>query len=211
VIELIDFVLAHLPQRPARVLEVGCGDGELARALAATGHDVTAIDPEAPTGTIFRAVRLEDFDDDSVFDAVVASRSFHHMPNLEANLDRVVRFLAEGGRFILDEFAWDRLDEPTAAWYERRRRVVPQVEAHRPSAAEWRSHHAGLHGAHRLLSASRERFDEREFAWVPYLWRYVDDPTTLAAEEAAIERGEINAIGFRFVGIPHRGEPLKPL
>src|SRR4051812_44346975 len=39
------FVLAELPAPPARVLEIGAGSGELARALTAAGYDVVAIDP----------------------------------------------------------------------------------------------------------------------------------------------------------------------
>src|SRR5919202_5559733 len=77
VIDVIDFVLSQLGDGRRRVLEVGCGSGELARALADAGHDVTAIDPEAPEGPLFRRVTLEAFDDPRPFDAVVASRSLH--------------------------------------------------------------------------------------------------------------------------------------
>jgi len=41
-----DFVLAQLPERRVPVLEVGCGRGELAVALADAGCLVTAIDDE---------------------------------------------------------------------------------------------------------------------------------------------------------------------
>ena len=44
------FAAAHLPAPPARVLEVGCGHGALAYAMARLGHDVLAIDPRAPEG-----------------------------------------------------------------------------------------------------------------------------------------------------------------
>ena len=43
--DVIAFVRAALPAPPARVLEVGAGDGELSVALAAAGYDVVAIDP----------------------------------------------------------------------------------------------------------------------------------------------------------------------
>jgi 2-polyprenyl-3-methyl-5-hydroxy-6-metoxy-1,4-benzoquinol methylase len=46
----IAFALTALEGSPRRVLEIGCGEGELATALAAAGHEVVAIDPEAPTG-----------------------------------------------------------------------------------------------------------------------------------------------------------------
>ncbi|CAM5460245.1 tRNA 5-carboxymethoxyuridine methyltransferase [Streptomyces narbonensis] len=40
-------VLAELPAWPVRVLDVGCGDGEMTLRIAAAGHRVTATDPSA--------------------------------------------------------------------------------------------------------------------------------------------------------------------
>ena len=201
-VALLDFMVANLPPAPARVLEVGCGEGELARALAEAGYDVVAIDPVAPAGEIFRPIKLEDLEEDERFDAVVASRSFHHMPNLEDNLDRVAR--ATRRTFVLDEFAWDQLDAPTAEWYEAQRRVLLAAGRHPsgPSAADWEAHHAGVHGLDRLLGAVRGRFDERSFEHVPYLWRYLGGPATAALEETLISSRAIRPLGFRFVGIP---------
>jgi SAM-dependent methyltransferase len=203
VIGLIDFVLAHLPPRPARVLEVGCGEGELARALDGVGYDVTAIDPVAPEGPIFRRIELEALEDDARFDAVVASRSLHHMPNIEENLGRVAGMLPAGGAFIVDEFAWERLDVPTADWYEGQRRVLlSALDRRAPSAADWGAHHADVHRSSDLIPALTSRFEERHFSWVPYLWRYLGGPSTAELEESLIESNAIRALGFRFVGIP---------
>ncbi|MDV5143433.1 methyltransferase domain-containing protein [Streptomyces sp. SBC-4] len=46
--DLVDLRLrAELPAGPVRVLDVGCGDGEMTIRLAAAGHHVTAADPSA--------------------------------------------------------------------------------------------------------------------------------------------------------------------
>ena len=192
------------------MLEVGCGEGDLARALAAIGYDVTAIDPMAPEGPIFRRIKLEDLEQDERFDAVVASHSFHHMVNLDQNLDRVATLLGGDGRLILDEFAWERFDEPTADWYEGQRRVLLAALQNRraPSAEEWLDHHADVHRSETIRAALTARFEELAFERVPHLWRYLSGPATAELEESLIASGAIQALGFRFVGIPGRERAL---
>jgi SAM-dependent methyltransferase len=199
---LQSFVEEHLPKTPARVLEVGCGQGDLARALLASGHAVVAIDPDAPAGEPFQAVSLDEFAVDEPFDAVVASRSLHHIPDLAASVARIARLLRPGGRFILDEHACDRLDDRTARWYFLHR--VGQADA--PSSllacrAEWESDHEGLHGYAAMREELDRHFTERFFAWAPYVYQElagVDE----AQERALIEAGAIQAMGFRYVGEP---------
>jgi hypothetical protein len=91
-----EFVLDQIGDPPARVLEVGCGEGELARATARAGHSVTAIDPRAPEGPIFQRVRLEEFSDPGPFDYVVASLSLHHVEDLGRALDKIANLLRGG-------------------------------------------------------------------------------------------------------------------
>jgi hypothetical protein len=92
-----EFVLGKIGDPPARVLEVGCGEGELARAMARTGHSVTAIDPRVPEGTIFRRVRIEEFSDPGPFDYVVTSLSLHHVEDLRRIVDKIADLLRVGG------------------------------------------------------------------------------------------------------------------
>ena len=54
--EIAALVEGQLPPTPASVLEIGCGEGELARAVARLGYEIIAIDPQAPDGEIFEPV-----------------------------------------------------------------------------------------------------------------------------------------------------------
>jgi SAM-dependent methyltransferase len=193
------FVLAHLRPPPANVLEIGCGKGELARALAAARYAVTAIDPEAPEGPMFRRLAFEAFDEPGPFDAVVASRSLHHIHDLGAALDKVVRLLSADGVLILDEFAWDRLDDATARWYYTRR--GDSLEGWRE---RWEEEHAGLHTYETMRRELDGRFRERSFAWLPYLYRDPDVGSSEDEERLLIDSGAIRATGFRYVGEPDR-------
>jgi ubiquinone/menaquinone biosynthesis C-methylase UbiE len=111
-----EFVLGQIGNSPIRVLEVGCGEGELARTLARVGHSVTAIDPQAPEGPIFRRTRIEEFTDPAQFDHVVAILSLHHVEDLGMALSNMADLLRVGGTLVVVEFAWDRIDEATAEW-----------------------------------------------------------------------------------------------
>ena len=45
------------------------------------------------------------------------------------------------------------------------------------------------------------RYDERDFRWGPYLYRWLRDPATKVREESLIESGALPAIGFHYTGI----------
>ena len=202
-----EFVRSQLPPPPARVLEVGCGRGELALELAGSGYDVTAIDPMAPEGPIFRRLKLEDVDESERFDAVVARYSLHHVSDLELALDKVVGLLVPGGVFVLDEFGWDLLDEPTADWFHGQTRALA-ASGRRESAPatleetrrEWEDEHVGLHGYAAMRAALDTHFEELHFTWTPYLHLVLGGATGAELERALIDAGAIRALGFRYAG-----------
>jgi SAM-dependent methyltransferase len=191
-----DFVLSQLARTPSRVLEIGCGDGKVALALAANGHDVTAIDPVAPDGPIFERVTLEEFAPAQPFDVAVASRSLHHVADLALAVDKIAQLAP---LLVVDEFAWDRFDKRTAAWYLAH--LDDSSISVQQCLRDWNEEHAGLHGNEALRTGFDRRFRERHFAWRPYLYRYAEVRADEASEQEVIDAGGINALGFRYVGL----------
>jgi SAM-dependent methyltransferase len=188
-VEVEEFVLAELPDAPARVLEVGCGAGELACALAAAGYSVLAIDPVAPDGPLFRRSTIEDLEERGKFDAVVASSSLHHVSELALALDKMAAALEPGGVLVIDDFAWELLDAASAE-----RVGIPYVD--------WREEHQRLHTSQAMLDALDARFDRRSFSRNPYLHREGHLAVTEEQERRLIADEELAPIGFRYVGIP---------
>jgi SAM-dependent methyltransferase len=93
-----------------RVVDVGTGEGQLARRLIAAGaHSVTGVDP---TAAQLATARMRDggvryaraeaialpFADAS-FDAALACLVFEHLPDHESPIAEVARVLRPGGRF----------------------------------------------------------------------------------------------------------------
>ena len=199
--EIQAFVEQHLPPRPARVLEIGCGRGELAHQLANQGFDVVAIDPVAPDGAIFRRAALAEFSDPEPFDAVIAIRSLHHVPDLAGSVAKIGGLLRHGGRLLIYEHAWERLDDRTARWY-REQLVAKGQDA--PTLEhcqhDWRRDHHDLHTATAILQALERQVTQVHFAWAPYLYGELEPAVTAEHEQSLIDAGQIAATGFTFVG-----------
>lgn len=202
-----EFLREQLREPPARVLEVGCGQGELTTALAVAGYDVVGIDPAAPEGELFRRLTLEDLDADVRYDAVVAAYSLHHIRDLAAALEKVAGLLQPEGVVVVDEFAWDLLDEPTLDWYWGQQRALAAAGAEDAPAspeelrAEWDADHLGLHGYVALRQELDERFEQVAFEPVPYLHRLLGGTSSAVLEQALVDASAIRPLGFRYAGV----------
>jgi SAM-dependent methyltransferase len=201
------FAASHLPPAPARVLEVGCGRGEVALALADEGYDVTAIDPKAPDGAIFRTTRLEDFDDADGFDAAVASVSLHHVESLDDAFAKVASLLRPDGTLILEEFAKERIAGRTARWYYHQRQALvdlndePELDGDLEAwLAVWHERHDEVHPLADLRAALDKRFAERHSEWTPYLFDHWLHDAVEPLERELVDAGAIEPVGFRYVG-----------
>ena len=106
--QIIPLALEELAGRHV-VLDVGCGDGQIARALAAQGSQVLGIDPTqlhidiakeragGPTYLLGSATQLPV--PDASQDAVVACLVFEHIDEVDAAITEVARALKPGGQF----------------------------------------------------------------------------------------------------------------
>jgi SAM-dependent methyltransferase len=196
--DLLAFVRTQLPPPPARVLEIGAGSGDLARALAAAGYDVCAIDPE-PAGAGVRAVALRDLDAPSAsFAGAVAVTSLHHVEPLAESLQRLAEVLEPGGVLVIDEFDVGAFDRRAAGWWLRQQRARGAAEL-RGADELVEEHRAHLHPLDRIVARLKTNFDTTSPRYGPYLYRWDLDESVRPEEEEAIARGEIPPVGARLV------------
>jgi ubiquinone/menaquinone biosynthesis C-methylase UbiE len=113
--ELFELLVAEGDLRGQRVLDVGCGTGRLATALAARGARVWGLDPSeemlrqarlvAGQGVGLRRGRAEDLPfKDAWFDRAVL-RTVVHLLDRPRALPELARVLTPGGRAVIATFA----------------------------------------------------------------------------------------------------------
>jgi SAM-dependent methyltransferase len=188
------FVVANLPPPPARVLEVGAGDGELAHDLTRRGYDVVAIDPHGGEHVV--PVALADLDaPPASFDAAVAVTSLHHVEPLEASVARLAEVARPGATLLVDEFDVASFDLRAATWLVDRWREVGKNDDR--GAHDLLGVHDELHPLTRIVAALAPAFELATPTRGSYLYRWGLDDRFRAAEEEAIVAGELPAVGAR--------------
>ncbi len=232
----LEFVTGALPGLGLRLLEVGAGSGHLARALMDAGHNVVAVDASEKAvakacelGVDARHADWHDFDD-GTFDAILFTRSLHHIDRLQPAIDRCWPMLAPDGRIILEEVSFAEVDPPTAEWLgTSMRELVAQgvidvppksflttLLASPDTHAWWHDHHGHMHQAEAIRTACRQGGRIVDDHAVVYLYRYFAGLTPAGEpgvallgrlksdEQSRIDAGEIRAVGRRLV-VAHKG------
>lgn len=183
-----------------RVLDVGCGKGELAAMLAKAGHEVTAIDVTLPAeraaapGVTWHETGLLDFDA-APFDAILFVTSLHHITPLPDAIAHAHRLLVPGGLLIAEEFSLEAPDAATACWYYETQELLAAADRYPPSrihgapslepVSRWREEHAHdgevLSEGWRMKEELGRRFELLGAREGPYLYRYIGASTAAHA------------------------------
>jgi ubiquinone/menaquinone biosynthesis C-methylase UbiE len=225
----LTFIEKYTGRRNARLLEVGCGSGDLAAALMNSGMQVTAIDVSEEAIQFARAKNIDArcanvlTYEDNPFDVIVFSRSLHHIEPLGSAVSAAKRLMTAGGVLLIEDFAPETADEQAVEWLQLQRGAIPESllneNARRhtkiSTVDEWKEHHFGEHhvaeGAS-VRQAIEQQFPQVKVMFVPYLYRYVGDSIKADAadgaeivqeifneEKEAIENNQLTAIGMRIV------------
>jgi SAM-dependent methyltransferase len=196
--EVEAWLRANLPPVPASVLEVGAGDGSLARSLRAAGYAVTAIDPKSENADV-EPVALADLPDPPLpFDAAVAVVSLHHVEPLTESVARLAGVMAPGAPLLLDEFDADALDEDAAAHWLAWRHDHGGEEPETPAELV-QTMRSKLHSIESLTVALSQWFEIGAPVRGIYLYRWKLDESLRADEERLVAAGELPATGVRII------------
>ena len=191
--ETAAFVMSHAAAK-APVLEVGCGEGDVASVLLNRGYGVIAVD--ASEKVVARAqergvpavcARWPEFECGAV-DTVAFTRSLHHIVPLSGAIQKARELLTKKGVLLVEDFSLYEADETTMNWFLETLRSPAGRGLIQPDRGEfvsdllgaddvvvaWRKcHHHDLHTITAMTQAIAEEFIVRETCAVPYLYRYL--------------------------------------
>jgi hypothetical protein len=131
---------------------------------------------------------------------VLFTRSLHHAENLDGILAHAVTLLAPGGQVIIEEFAWERVDQAAADFlYDNRALLVATglLDAELPSGDlldAWVTGHDFLHQGAAMLAALGRAGADLVTVSTPMLWRLIDGRGGVWTEPATRVADALNAI-----------------
>jgi len=106
----VQFVMQHLPNQHARILDIGCGAGWSTLMMREAGHDADGLDLYPSDRVEVRAFADVPYTQgdaqhlpfaDATFDAVSMYQVLEHVPEPESALREGMRVLRRGGRLIV--------------------------------------------------------------------------------------------------------------
>lgn len=229
----VSFIESNVPGVGA-ILEIGCGSGHVAAHLSKLGYTVVGVDSDQ--SALSRAQDLginainASWPDVTVerVNAVVFTRSLHHISPLPDAVAKISDVLLPKGTVLVEDFAFDEASQDAINWFltvvESRKGkalishsdtsfVTKLYNADDPMTAWHRDHDHELHSFADMTQAIADIFVVRDTQRVPYLYRYLvpvlpETPKAAAFiqeiynEECRLgEVGAFSLIGRRLVAV----------
>jgi SAM-dependent methyltransferase len=108
-----EFLISHIPEKAASILDVGCGVGKLAQKITSRGYQVDCV---SPSSTLARHARellgnrsqifecaYENLQTDKRYDVILFSESFQYV-NMEKAFQKTVKYLNPDGHLLICDF-----------------------------------------------------------------------------------------------------------
>jgi SAM-dependent methyltransferase len=227
----LEFVRRHLPIGCRRILEVGSGDGHLSGGLLNLGYDMIAIEADADAAAAAQRLGITVYQttwpnaEVTGFDAILFTRSLHHIHPLPEAIDRAWEALNAGGKILIEDFRYKEVGQRTIEWFAAVVKILMavgaldesvtwlgQIAASQRRVDVWMANHEhDLSSIREIEEAVIKRFGRVEKENAAYFFRYIREAVrendrrericeaVLQMEELLVAFGAIEALGQRIV------------
>ncbi len=174
-------ILQRLGKKPARVLEIGCGHGDILMIMRANGHECVGIepDPNSKARQIGFDVKIYNGTaenppselDGEKFDCVIMSHVLEHCTDTNEALRSVKRFLKEDGFVVIEvpnilcadfkfsSMSWPHLDVPRHLNFFSEKSLKTSLELADLNLSHFSHRHYGRQMTNEWISFSKPVFD----------------------------------------------------
>jgi len=207
----LEFVERSFPAGATDVLEVGCGAGELAQALSERMRVVAVDDdPACVAAARDRGIDARTMswpaEIDGEFDAILFTRSLHHIHDLDGAIAAAVTALRPGGRIIVEDFCAEGSSERSRVWSAGLIELLAAAGTFRSGdvakglldkIGPSDPHGHELHSS-QVIARALERYGPVERETAAYYFRYLEPELPRTATEMLL-RHELDLIGARAI------------
>ncbi|KAL0482205.1 ubiquinone biosynthesis O-methyltransferase [Acrasis kona] len=154
-----------LPPAPASILEIGCGSGQVSKALMDLGYTVTAVEPDEKSsekakvlGVNVTVMDFLKFEPNQQFDFIFSILVLHHIPDLVGAVQAIKKHLKPNGTVYVEEFHLSIVDHDTSKWFFDHQDLleIAEVTSIHQHGGHHHGHHSHNHHAHNFKHHSHD-------------------------------------------------------
>lgn len=126
--KIVDFIIPHLKNKGAKILDIGCATGGLLSVFKSKGYsNLLGIDPSPSCVNAVKKLydieaavnNISNFNSDKKFDLIILSAVLEHLVDFKGSMQKIRSLLADGGLLFIEVPDAERFDLYVSAPFQQ--------------------------------------------------------------------------------------------